>query len=177
MPGRHKSANLKSKYCVYSCLNVCALLSPQSYPWLSFPSDLISLWTPFDDIRFHSSVRAKLSWATFFGGFGLFLNRRSNSSRTCSIGDRSGLCWCQSSVGPLFATKKSRNTVDTCGRALSRCNVNWWWCAIGITWSCSTWPVKRMAVMFLWMITPHTITEPFALNYHLRETAWTVIHI
>lgn len=118
---------------------------------------------------FHSCVNAAINWARLVGGFWRFLIRLSSSSHRCSMGDMSGLYGGHSRGWTLFAVRKSRQTLATCGRALSCWKIRLWRLRSGRTCGWRIWSLYRTALRFWfsttkgdftpWEMPPQTITE------------------
>ena len=136
----------------------------------------MALW----GILFHSWIRASWSCATLFGTLTRFLTLLSNASQRCSIGFKSGLYGGQSSIWTLFWLRKSRQTLATCGLALSCWNVRLWALSSGRTWGISTWSRQCTAVRLPWITTrgvftpweipPQTITDRAPPNLSTSRT-------
>ena len=112
--------------------------APPPPPPLAAVAALILLWIELTKaltvrigMLFHSSINAFLSCARVAGGFRRFLTLLSSSSHMCSIGVKSGLYGGHASGAMLLFARKSWQTRETCGRALSCCRIRLRCCTSG----------------------------------------------
>ena len=150
---------------------------PPPPPPLAAVAALILLWIELTKaltvrigMLFHSSINAFLSCARVAGGFRRFLTLLSSSSHMCSIGFKSGLYGAHASGAMLLFARKSWQTRETCGRALSCCRIRLRCCTSEAATGRKISSLYLTAVIlpatiincdFIpWAMPPQTITEP-----------------